>query len=57
MKLTAVLNARSGVIGVAFIGAWPVEKCIGLRGSNPCNRCIAYGKRKQNVLKEINDAV
>jgi hypothetical protein len=35
MKLTAVLNAKSGVIAVAPVGACAVEKCIGLSGRMP----------------------
>ena len=56
MKLTAVLNARSGVIGVANWGACGVEKCIGFSGRYPCNRCSRYTNRKLKTLSEIMDA-
>jgi hypothetical protein len=57
MKLTAVLNARSGVIGVALAGACVVEKPMGFSGRNPCNRCKAYVNRNEKMLNEITHAV
>ncbi len=56
VKLTAVLNARSGVIAVAPCAAWAVPNPCGLNGSKPWMRWIRYVSSRLTTLNVRREA-